>query len=313
MRRILVTAISGNVANGILKALRDTRDEVYGCDIYDYPVGMSYVKAFWKSELAVSETYISAMIAKCKEYKITHLIPVNELEIRKISEHRDEFEAIGIKLIINSPEIIYTFLDKKLTIEYLQRAGIPVPRTYTMETFQEDGKPYIVKLRNSCGSKLLERVSSKTEILKLGIKEEFVIQEYLEEAEEEYTVGVFSDGEQVDIISFKRKLEHGYTSFVELVQNERIAALAKRIAQAVTLRGFINIQLRKSGDEYKVFEINPRISGTVYFRHMLEFSDVLWWLDLADGIRREKYVPQYAKAIGMRELSEKFVILEKNK
>ena len=43
MRRILVTAISGDVANGILKILQDTEDCVYGCDIYDYPVGMDRV------------------------------------------------------------------------------------------------------------------------------------------------------------------------------------------------------------------------------------------------------------------------------
>ena len=77
MRKILVTAISGDVSNGILKILRETGDEIYGCDINDYPVAMDKVKQFWKSDLALSPEYIENLILKCKELGITHLIPVN--------------------------------------------------------------------------------------------------------------------------------------------------------------------------------------------------------------------------------------------
>ena len=313
MRKILVTAISGNVSNGILKALLDTDDIVYGCDIYDYPVGMDKVVKYWKSDMATSDKYIKNLLTKCKEYEITHLIPVNELEIREIRKNLLLFEEAGISVIINNPCIIDTFLDKYKTAHFLKKLdGIYVPDTCFYRDFVEDGKQYIVKLNNSCGSKLLKIFTKKQELDELGINEnECVIQEYIDEENEEYTVGVFSDGIQVSTIIFKRKLEHGYTSFVELVEDESIEKMAEKIAKEIDLKGYINIQLRKHDTKNYIFEINPRISGTVYFRHMLGFKDVIWWLNLLDGKEVKPYICTYSKAVGMRELSEKYVELLK--
>lgn len=311
MRKILVTAISGNVSNGILQNLYEGEDIVYGCDIYDYPVGMDKVQEFWKSDLAVEDCYIENLLKKCEEYDITHLIPVNEVEIEKISENRELFEKRNIKLLIQTENTIDTFLDKKKTIEFLEPyISRNLPRLYKKQEMI-DGSNYLIKMRKSCGSKFVKVVSSKAELEKFNLEDgTYVIQEYLENEQEEYTVGVFSDGNTIRTIIFKRKLEHGYTSFVELVQCREIENLAKEVAKILNLQGFINIQLRKAGGEYKIFEINPRISGTVRFRYLLGFDDVNWWLDLLDGKAQPEYFPRYKKAIGMRELREKFVILE---
>lgn len=311
MRRILVTAISGNVSNGILKTLQETEDEIFGCDIYDFPVGMDKVKVYWKSELAVTSGYINSLIEKCEEYQISHLIPANEVEIEVINRNINRFHSKGIRVLINKPQIIDCFLDKYKTYQSLKNInGIFVPETFRYCDFIADGRQYIVKLNRSCGSKYFKLITTKEEIDSLDIcPDEYIIQEYLPDAQEEYTVGVFSDGENVYTIIFKRKLEHGYTSFVELVYDESISESARLIAQEIGLRGYINIQLRKQGGKNFIFEINPRISGTVYFRHLLEFKDVLWWLDMIDG-REIAYAPKYKKAVGMRELTEKFVMLE---
>ena len=312
MRKILVTAISGNVSNGILKILDNTEEKVYGCDINDYPVGMDKCEAYWKSKLAVDPSYIDDLLKKCDHCGITHLIPVNEKEIEVISNNIGRFEKNNIKVVMNDPYIVNTFLDKYQTVQCLKNIqDICVPQTYRYSDFIEDGKDYIVKLNHSCGSKFFKKVKSKDEINALNLKEnEYVIQEYLENADEEYTVGVFSDGSKTFVITFKRKLEHGYTSFVELVKDIGIEKEARKIAEKIHLKGYMNIQLRKQNGKNYIFEINPRISGTVYFRYMLGFNDVMWWLDLLDGKFDCQYVCKYHRAIGMRELSEKFVLLD---
>ena len=312
MRKILVTAIGGDVSNGILKILQDTEDELYGCDIYDYPVGMDKVKDYWKSDLAVKPEYIPNLLLKCREIGITHLIPVNEMEIKVIGEHIAEFDDQGIKVMINAPFILDTFLDKYSTYEYLSKLkNISVPKTFGYDEFKEDGKKYIVKLRQSCGSKFLETITKKAELEKFNLdKEAYIIQEYLENAQEEYTVGVFSDRDKISTIIFRRKLLHGYSSFVELVQDETIEKEAVEIAKSINLKGYINIQLRKQNEKNYIFEINPRISGTVVFRHLLGFEDVLWWLKVLDNEKVDGYKCECKTAIGMRELKEKFVILE---
>ena len=313
MRRILVTAISGDVANGILKILQETEDSVYGCDIYDYPVGMDRVITYWKSDAAVSPVYIENLLEKCREYRITHLIPVNEVEIMVISKNLNLFYNAGIKVMINPPDMIETFQDKFDTIQMLGKIGegVTVPRTYLYDGFKEDGKTYIVKLRNSSGSKLLQKITTIDEINELKVDfEDIVIQEYIDEESEEYTVGVFSDGRNISSIIFKRKLKHGYTSFVELVEDESICEIAEKIAEYIDLHGYINIQLRKHEERNYIFEINARISGSVYFQYMLGHNIVLWWLDLLDGKTDHVYENKYKRAIGIRELTEKFVIME---
>lgn len=311
MRKILVTAISGNISNGILKILLETEDEVYGCDIYDYPVGMDKVLAYWKSDLASSPKYIENLIHNCKKYGITHLIPVNENEIRKINKNKELFNKNQIRVMINSFSIIDTFLDKYHTYQFLSTLdNIHVPKSYRYNEFVEDGKSYIVKLNNSCGSKFLKIIKTKQELEEIAINhDDYIIQQYLENSEEEYTVGVYSNGIKISIIIFRRKLQYGYSSFVELMHIDQIKKEAESIAKAIGLKGYINIQLRKQNDKNYIFEINPRISGTVYFRHLLGFKDVIWWLDLMDSNSNYQYLEKYKTAIGIRELNEKFVVL----
>lgn len=311
MRRILVTAISGNVSNGILKALQETGDVLYGCDVYDYPVGMDKVACYWKSLFAVEPNYINHLLSKCEEYQITHLIPVNEAEIKVINENRTIFAERGIKVLINDDFVVDTFLDKYETNKYLANIErISVPETFYAMDFNRRGKKFIVKLNASCGSKFLRIIDNKEELDGLNLeKNEYIVQEYID-SEEEYTVGVFSDGNNISTIIFKRKLENGYTSFVELMQDDSIKNDVEAIAKSINLKGYVNIQLRKLNNKNYIFEINPRISGTVYFRHLLGFKDVIWWLDVLDGKNIPSYVCEYKEAIGMRELSEKYVVLK---
>ena len=311
MRRILVTAISGNVSNSILKILEKTEDEIFGCDVYNYPVGMDRVKLHWKCDWAAASDYIENLLEKCRENEITHIIPVNESEIAIINENRERFKNEGIKILINSDEIICTFMDKALTAKRLKQIpGIRVPETFLYNNFEESGKRYVAKYRQSCGSKFLKILTYKSELKDGKDKEKLIIQEYVPDEENEYTVGVYSNGIKVETIIFKRKLQNGYTSFVELVSDDSIKKDAVTIAKEIHLKGAINLQLRKYMGKNYIFEINPRISGTVGFRHQLNFNDLLWWLDLIDGKYDYNYDKKYTKAIGIRELNEKFLEME---
>ena len=50
------------------------------------------------------------------------------------------------------------------------------------------------------------------------------------------------------------------------------------IAVSLNLQGRINVQLRYTACGPVTFEINPRFSSTVVFRHLLGFQDLLWSL-----------------------------------
>lgn len=310
-RRILVTAVSGDIANGILKILRDAgEEELYGCDVNEIAVGMDQVNVFWQSRFAVDSEYIREILEKCRLYKITHLIPVNEREIEAISNQRHQFDQAGIRVLIQSEEILEICLDKYRTMEFLKKNGIQVPDTYIQpdKIPWKNGDSYVLKPRKSNGSKDIRMIHNRNDIDQSDLSD-VLIQKYLDG--EEYTVGIFRQGEATNIISFKRVLRAGYSYRVELADEPQLSRLAEKVADLFKLEGYINIQLRKQGGRYYIFEINPRISGTVRFRHMLGYDDVLWWLDMADGRNAPQYRNRYNKAVGIRELNEKFLVLEK--
>ena len=311
-RTILVTAIGGDVGHSVLKCLKNPHNTLIGCDTDIHPVGMDAVQTYFTVLPATNEDYISQILNKCKKHEVTHLIPISEHEIEAISENIDRFIDRGVKVVINKKDIIDICLDKYLTAEKLEGLGLDVPEYFTVDNFVEDGRKYIVKFRKSSGSKLLSIIETQEELdtISQSVSEPLIIQEYIEGPENEYTVGVYSDGKETRVISFNRKLQGGYTKFVKLVDDSSITRDAIIAAQGLGLVGSINIQLRKKDGKNYIFEINPRISGTVHFRHLLGYKDAMWWLDELDQKEATPYANEYKSAIGIREMNEKFVILD---
>lgn len=313
MRRILISAIGGDVGHSILKCLQKSNDYLIGCDVIDYPVGLDLVQKYYKISHATEEDYLERVLQICKDNQITHFIPVSEPEIKKVSDNRFLFNECGIKILINSEKIIDICLDKYKTGCFLNEHNIQKMKICLAKDYIDDGNNYIVKLRKSCGSKLLKVINNSEgldECLNMYVAEDLVIQEYIDDSDEEYTVGIFGWNNDLRIIIFRRKLQGGFTKFVELVNDPVISSVCIKIAQVLELKGSINIQLRKKNNVCYVFEINPRLSGTTNFRNQLGFTDVIWWLEAIDGKTLNQYIPKYNYAIGIREMNEKFLIME---
>lgn len=313
LETVLVTAISGDVGHGVLKCLTGSGRRLLGCDVNDYPVGLDRVETFVKVPYASQENEYLHCLENCiRTEKVTTLVPVNEAEIRLVGRERERFEQQGVRVLVHGWDLLETCLDKYALAGRLRAAGLDSPESFLPEDFQEDGREFLAKLRFSSGSRLLRRFKSKAELKAILAESDqpIVVQEYLPSEDSEYTVGVFSDGAEVRSIAFRRKLRHGYSQFVELVEDPALARVAEGCARLFGLRGSFNIQLRREEGRDCIFEINPRLSGTVYFRHQLGFTDARWWLDLAEGRPLPPYSPLYHRAIGIREMNEKFLLRE---
>ena len=114
--------------------------------------------------------------------------------------------------------------------------------------------------------------------------EDYVVQEFITYENGEFTCGLFRQktGEIRSQI-FKRELSGGYSGYGEVIENSNITALLEKLAIKLNLIGSINVQLRISENTPKIFEINPRFSSTVMFRHLFGFEDVLWSIEDALG------------------------------
>ena len=106
------------------------------------------------------------------------------------------------------------------------------------------------------------------------------MQELLLPSDSEYTCGVYRGLDKITkCLVMKRVLKDGLTIRAEVVKDKAIEETCFKVADLLELRGAINIQLRKTGSGPEIFEINPRFSSTVLFRHHVNFCDLIWSIE----------------------------------
>lgn len=255
--------------------------------------------------------YLDALFEACRKFDINALFHGCEPELLKMSGAREQIRAAGIFLPINPHDVITTCLNKALLSEKLDKLGLN-PLKY-IEISERDALdevdffPAIVKPSvGGGGSANCYIVQDKSELtglsglLHLGESgQRFLVQEYAGVPEHEYTVGILHDmdGNYINGIAIKRSLEsqlnvrlrvpnrtgrsefgqqlvvstgvsHGYVD-----RFDNVISQCKVIAEKLGARGPLNIQCRLVNGEVRVFEINPRFSGTTSIRAMMGFNE----------------------------------------
>ena len=307
-RKILISAIGGDIGYGIINALRESDHDLHiiGFDVKKYNVSLDLVDDFFVSPKYKDETkWLDFVLKIICEYDIDYFWPVTESEILLVDKNRSMFEQTTV--VINKHNVLSISLDKWNTAMFLKNGGLNTPATWKPTEMYEDKYPLIVKEAFGCGSHSVCLVNNKSE-LEQAISEmkSPIIQEYKGNESDEYTLTIFSDKRIINFIAFKRLLGFGGMSrYVELVNDDYISDIAYKIAELFELEGSINVQMRKDNGKYYIFEINPRISSTIGFRLKLGFNDVAWWLDLLNEKNVEQYKYPNKKVYGVRTVEEK--------
>ncbi len=308
MKKILITAIGGDVGYGVIKSLKASQHDLYiiGCDIHKYNYAYDLVDEFYVSPpYRNKEEWKDFILNTLKNNKVEYFWPITEPEIKIVVNKKFLFEPY--KVVMNKTNVLEVAMDKEKTAECLFKAGVKTPQTWTDVTQCEGNYPLIVKEKSGCGSHEVCVVNNYEELVKeFNRMSDPIIQTYIGDANNEYTMAIFSDGKIINSIAFKRRLgPGGMSKFVELVHGNWVSEMACRIAELFDLRGSINVQMRKFEDEYFVFEINPRISSTIGFRFQLGFNDTAWWIDMLEGKSVDKYIVPKENVYGVRNVEEK--------
>ena len=87
-------------------------------------------------------------------------------------------------------------------------------------------------------------------------------------------------------------------------RNEKIEKMLDELAIKLNLEGSINVQLRMVENTPYVFEINPRFSSTVMFRHLFGFTDLLWCIQTQLGLSITAYSPPKENATFYKGFAE---------
>lgn len=314
MRKVFITAVGGDVGGSVLRCLKEEfpNDSFWGCDIKSEIPFASLLDQYIIVPRSNSFQYKNQIMKICQDNGISHFCPMTEAEIILWDRHREFFKQNKIALMLNKRSIIEIASSKYSTSEFLNLHNVSSPRTYFLNEYKGQlDFPLIVKPdfgRGSHGVYVI-RNQRDLDIVREKSTERLAVQEYVGSSEDEYTVGVFSDGGQIRSVAFRRTLGFGGMSVrVETVVDEELDDIVKRVAELLELKGSINIQLRKEKGKYYIFEINPRLSSTVRFRHRLGFKDAIWWLEMLDGVSTTADFKINDGVIGLRYIDE--MILE---
>ncbi|MCG6533122.1 MAG: ATP-grasp domain-containing protein [Syntrophales bacterium LBB04] len=309
---ILVTAIGG-YGEQILKALRlakgsryyiigaDTRQDCPQFDLVDERITLP---------LANDPTYMDNLLDACDRFHIKALFYGCDQELKNFATERDRITKQGIFLPINPTHLIDICTNKEETNRYLSNLGFEAPkfvRALSKDDLRHiDWFPVVVKPSVGGGSANVYIAQNSTELLSLAaylglesVAENFLLQEYVGTPDDEYTVGILHDmdGNYINSIAVRRLfsgqlnirfsvpnrtartdlgskliissgVSHGYVGrFPEVTKQ------CKEIAHAIGAKGPINIQCRLVDKKVKVFEINPRFSGTTSIRAMVGYNE----------------------------------------
>jgi carbamoyl-phosphate synthase large subunit len=214
--------------------------------------------------------YINCLQKICEKYQIKLLIPLIDTELFFLSLHQDSFEAMGIKLLVSSPQTNEICCDKRKTYTFFKSIGVQTPEIFNPAKILTDSQaqyPFLIKPANGSCSLGVTKVKNAKELnffkdyIPNAIVQEFVVGE-------EYTLDILADFQgQVKSVVPRLRIETraGEISKGITVKNQAIIAAGKKVVEALPgAVGCLTVQcfLLPNG-ELKFIEINPRFGGGV--------------------------------------------------
>lgn len=296
MTTVFVTAIGGDVAQGVARVIREGRPDwrIVGSDMGDRHGGGHFVDAFFRSPSARDRAYLDWLEDQLRLSGATFCIPMNEAEIARIVASGTVALA-GAALVTAGKKAIDVASDKVRTARFLSSIGLPAPWVAeTADDIPSGGFPCICKPRDGAGSRAVYICADAAEAAFFERRHPgAMFQELLLPDDAEVTCAVFraADGATA-VLQLQRRLVGGATGWAEVIDDPEVTRHCTRIAEALALRGAFNVQLRRTPAGPRVFEINARFSSTALMRHRLGFSDVLWTLDDLAGRKPQITLPR---------------------
>jgi len=327
--RIILTSIGGLVAPSIIEHLRKSAEEdnkklfIIGINAQKNAVGSFFVDKNFIVPNGDSVNYIPTLFKIAKENKIDIIIPCSDEELLSISKEKKNFMKDNIMPICSNYDIIHKSNDKGLMLQYLKKYKIPYPKFCIPKNIEEvvkfsraveyPHKPFIVKPRIARGGRGFRIIKEEFDFLKdrtcnaiklayfLDILKKYkkfpniVLMEYL--PGEEFSVDSLAyHGQAIYIMPRKRIKALGGPSIIgETVKNNEIKNMVEK---AIRIFGFhlnVNIQLKYSERNIPlIFEINPRISGTIVANDAAGIDLLYYGIKLALGqkIPRQKIMKE---------------------
>jgi len=270
--RFLITAIGSMSAECAIKQLKEDGHFVVGCDIYpgEWHYETKLCDAFVKAPFATKkDEYVDFLLKTCRDYEVSHLIPLTDLEIDVINEYRSSFKQANIVLCMQTEDVLEIARDKQaLNKAFLKDDKVPSIRTYMLNDFPNDFPfPCIAKPFNGRSSEGLIRNATKEQVEAIENKDVYIIQEQLEG--NVFTVDYVRDSTHKHDAAVPRqellRTKNGAGLTVQTCNDPTLMSLVSHIGEVLNINGCVNMEFIYSNGKYYLIDINPRFSAGVAF------------------------------------------------
>ncbi len=129
---VLVTACGCPGASTLIKSLKNIKERkirVVGTDMDREAIGRFFSDSFHQVPPATDENYIPFIQNVCNKENIDIILPESSTQVLKYAFAKEEFEEMGVKVIVANPEPIKMSDNKYLMYETLKKqTSLPLPK-----------------------------------------------------------------------------------------------------------------------------------------------------------------------------------------
>jgi predicted ATP-grasp superfamily ATP-dependent carboligase len=212
------------------------------------------------------------------------LFPCEDANVLLVSQHRQRLEA-WYHIVLPAPEIIEIMLNKVSFYKYAQDHGLPIPRTFFIESRTDLEKivdqltfPCILKPPNSATPEWERhttlsafKVTHAAELLTLydrhrALTDTFIVQEWIEGPDtNHYTCNCYFDAASEPVVTFTtRKLRQwpintGIGCLGEECRNDVVLHETVRLFRSVNYRGLGYLEMKRDARSGKYFIVEPNV------------------------------------------------------
>ena len=240
------------------------------------------------------EKYIPFLLHYCQKNKIKILLSFFDMDLLILSQNKQKFIDIGVKVIVSKEEIIKICNDKWLTYLFLKDNGFSVPQTYLSidEVISsinrgEINYPIFIKPRFGCGSIGIFVADNADELSLLSniclqkiensylrfesseFDEKVLFQETLEG--EEYGADVINNlNEELEQINIRHKIamRAGETDIAETVYDDNIHDTLSKLGLTTKHVANLDVDIILSNKIPYIIDLNARFGGGYPFAHI---------------------------------------------
>ena len=220
-------------------------------------VGKVIVGLRWSDPNVVTD-----IVKVAKEHEVDIILPFVDGAIEIASKVRQHLPDVFIP--VGDFETCRTMFDKVEAAKAFEKAGIPIPKTYTAINAK---MPAIAKPRKGSASRGIKIFHTLDELMQLENLSDYLVQEFLENMDE-YTVDCYvsQKGEILTIVPRVRlEVMGGEVTRTITCRNSTLDKLSRQVIETFRLRGPVTLQFLHDLDRnrYLLMEVNPRLGGGV--------------------------------------------------